>query len=81
LFVYGVSEVVGFTTSGYQAYSMEILGGYKKKRGWCWVFHVLAFVTLATRLGLIGLSLATLRSLPKSCFVELGYAQFFSLVA
>ncbi len=81
LLIYGVSEVIGFNLSDYNLHSMEILWEYKKRRGWCWLFHILAIVTLTTRLALLGLSLATLRSLPKSCFLELGYFQLFNFLA
>lgn len=80
LLIYGISEVIGFNVSNYKLYSMEILWAYKKRRGWCWLFHILAFVTLFTRLGLLALSLATLRSLPKSCFIDIGYFQLFNFV-
>lgn len=76
LYVHCVSEAVGFWWSGYQVGSMELWGGYKKRRPWSLIFIVLGSVNFLSRIFLLTEAVISLRNLPEAAFLEVSWSQF-----
>jgi len=76
LAIYGLAEMVGFRRSHYGKASMEILGGYKKRAPWCYLFLILGTLYFLSRACLIVGALVSLRDMPTSAFEGVPWLQF-----